>query len=1198
MAPMKSHRKVAGDTLSSSDLTAPKDSLSARESLSDSDTAPDKERSWPPAQLLPVLVLGGSDRLQQLFNTALTNCQLIAIDTPAELIHRWQAEPGWMLIDLATASYPGGDSALDVLEALGQVCHHRPLPVILLVAPGQEREALEAMKLGAADYLFTTDLSAEVLGAKLSLPTDLAPPVPNAEQLSQPYRDLVEHSPDIVERFDCDLRRLYVSPVLTELTGLDTEALLGKTCRELGLDEIMVNTWEAAAAKALATGENQSIEFSTPTLLGVRHFEMAIAPERDEGGDIISLLCISRDITDRIVAGQMQQQQLWEAQTAQAQATSSQDLLNGVLNRINDGIVALDADQRLTFINHRAAEITGRSAAELMGHSIWDAFPEAISQPFYTAFQRAIDQQSPVYEEHYYAPFDRWFENRIYPSTDGTTIYFTDISDRKTAEKSHQNNEQLRQELSLLEQTLESILAGYWDVDFVANTAYLSPGLKRMFGYADHELPNRPDTWQNLIFAEDLPIALDCLSRHIESRGQVPYYNEVRYRHKDGSTVWVLCAGRVIDWDEAGQPGYMVGCHVDITLIKQTETQLKRSAAHLREAQRIGNLGSWEFEVANECVTWSDQLCHIFGRPSGHPPADFEALQALVHPDDRDHHRQTVEALLTTHQPYDEEFRFLLSDGSVRHLQIKGEVVVNAAGALTHLTGTALDVSDRKRHEANLQSLSLRLSLALQSARIGTWERDMITNEIIWDQCLIDLYGFERLGRNANYVDWRAQVYADDIERVETGHQALLDRDAPYDIEFRIWRGDGSLGWIRSSALVQRDPQGQPLSVIGVNYDITDQKCAETQLRDLTMRLELALESGGIGAWEIDLASLEATWDGRMYAMYGLAPSEEPLTFHDWRSCVHIEDVDYVDVTFAGLLAGSVDSTVEFRILRGDGEQRWIRATALVQYDDDQPRRLIGTNVDITAAKQAEAHLLRTTAQLTASNRELEAFAYSVSHDLRAPLRAIDGFSRALVEDYGDQFGDEGRDYFDRIRHNVGRMGQLIDDLLRLSRVSRSAMSYASVDLSTLVQTQIDDLRAADPDRALVVTITPDLVVTADPTLMQVAIANLVQNAWKFTSHHPTAHLEFGAITQNGEIAYYLRDDGAGFDMAYADKLFGVFQRLHNTDEFPGTGIGLATVQRAIHRHSGRVWAEGAVEQGATVYFTLPQQSPLPEVAP
>lgn len=886
----------------------------------------------------------------------------------------------------------------------------------------------------------------------------------------------------------------------------------------------------------------------------------------------------------------------------------------------------------------------------------------------------------------------------------------TDISDRDAAQ-----TEQRQQEPSLLETTLDSFLAGYWELDLVANTAYMSAGLKAMFGYADHELPNAPDTWQTLIYPDDLPIALDGLDRHIQSHGQVPYYIEVRYRHKNGSPLWVICAGQVIDWDPDGRPRRMVGCHVDITRLKHTEAQLRKNEAHLQTAQRIGNLGSWEFELANQHIIWSDQVFRIFGLAVDEKPPSFEALQGYFHPDDQARHRQVVETTMTTYQPYDEEFRIVRADGSPGYIHVKGEAVCNDLGHLTHLTGTVQDISERKQYDAEMQSLSLRLSLALESGgigtwtwnldqgltwdqrmyeiygfpsqtnldayqawvscvypddlplvidkaqkaldedakfdiefrcrrhdgklrwirsaatvrrtptgepidmvginyditdhkqtaielerlslrlslalesgRIGSWERDLKTNEVIWDQCLIDMYGFERLGHQATYEDWRTHVYADDIDWVEAANQTLLETNNPYDLEFRIWRGDGSLGWIRASALVHRDAFGQPMSIIGINYDITAQKQAATELQGLSARLALALESGGFGSWEWDVATNMISWDQRLIELYGFDQGQ-PTTYQDWRDRVYSSDLPAVEAALQAALITDARYDSEFRICRSDGELRWIKANALVyRTPEGQPLGMIGINYDITEAKLTELHMWRTAAQLEASNRELEAFAYSVSHDLRAPLRAIDGFSRALVEDYGDQFDEEGQDYFDRIRHNVSRMGQLIDDLLRLSRVSRQAMVYGPVNLSALVKEQIDELQSAEPDRMVEVTITPGISVSADPTLMQIAIANLVQNAWKFTSQHPNARLEFGMEEQANEPIYYLRDNGAGFDMAYADKLFGVFQRLHNTHEFPGTGIGLATVQRAIHRQGGRVWAEAAVDRGATFYFTLP----------
>jgi PAS domain S-box-containing protein len=249
---------------------------------------------------------------------------------------------------------------------------------------------------------------------------------------------------------------------------------------------------------------------------------------------------------------------------------------------------------------------------------------------------------------------------------------------------------------------------------------------------------------------------------------------------------------------------------------------------------------------------------------------------------------------------------------------------------------------------------------------------------------------------------------------------------------------------------------------------------------------------------------------------------------------------------------------------------------------------------DVTERRQAEheieelnATLQRRATELEVANRELESFSYSVSHDLRAPLRTIDGFSQALLEDYRDQLPRDAQHFLERVRVAAQRMAKLIDDLLELSRISRIPVERHPIDVSALAKSIAEELRQADPQRKVDFDIAPHLKANGDPELLRIAMQNLMNNAWKFTSRRPDAKIEVGSNNGKGPRVFHVRDNGAGFDMAYANKLFGAFQRLHAVTEFPGTGIGLATVQRIIHKHGGRVWAESVVDQGATFYFTL-----------
>ena len=308
---------------------------------------------------------------------------------------------------------------------------------------------------------------------------------------------------------------------------------------------------------------------------------------------------------------------------------------------------------------------------------------------------------------------------------------------------------------------------------------------------------------------------------------------------------------------------------------------------------------------------------------------------------------------------------------------------------------------------------------------------------------------------------------------------------------------------------------------------------------------------------------------------------------------------------FARLIDIGVDKRAhgEVELSRADGTTIPVLvAMSAFELEDTRLRCLVMT--DLTEQRQAEAEIrrlnadlearvARRTADLAQANENLEAFTYSVAHDLRSPLRAMSGFSEALLEEYADRLDEGGREYATRIESASQHMAQLIDDLLHLSSVSRAEIHLEPVDLSREVASVAQELQNREPDRQVNLVIEDGVWVTADRLLIHTVVENLIGNAWKFTSHRTKANIEFGTVpATNAPICCYVRDDGAGFDPAYMNKLFQPFQRLHSTTDFPGTGIGLASVRRIIERHGGRAWAEGAVDHGATFYFTLGAKEP------
>jgi PAS domain S-box-containing protein len=290
-------------------------------------------------------------------------------------------------------------------------------------------------------------------------------------------------------------------------------------------------------------------------------------------------------------------------------------------------------------------------------------------------------------------------------------------------------------------------------------------------------------------------------------------------------------------------------------------------------------------------------------------------------------------------------------------------------------------------------------------------------------------------------------------------------------------------------------------------------------------------------------------------------------------------------------------SGLDIRGRRKDGTEMALELSLSPRQDGAQPGAMAIVR-DVTVQRASEREIRRLNRdlhahakELEAINGELEAFSYSVSHDLRAPLRAIDGFSQALLEDYGEHLDSAGKDYLQRVRNGAQSMSLLIDDLLKLSRVTRSELRIAEVDLANLAREVVEELREAEPERDVAVEIEDILQVHGDTALLRVALQNLLNNAWKFTACTEPARIQVGRSSLDGDSVVFVRDNGVGFDMAYSSKLFGAFQRLHPQREFPGTGIGLATVQRVIHKHGGRVWAESEVNHGASFYFTLGERA-------
>lgn len=512
------------------------------------------------------------------------------------------------------------------------------------------------------------------------------------------------------------------------------------------------------------------------------------------------------------------------------------------------------------------------------------------------------------------------------------------------------------------------------------------------------------------------------------------------------------------------------------------------------------------------------------------------------------------------------------------------------------LRALAQDLTERKLVEAALKRSEKSYRELVDTATEGIWRGDAEDKTVFVNPQLAAMLGYsvdEMIGKPL--IDFTAPDVRALVERrLERRREGEADR---YDLA--MVRKDGQRVIVLVSETQTKNDLGAYVGSVAFLSDITDIKRAEEALRTSERTLFKFLESMPVGIVVCDPKGkhLYSNEKSQQLLGKGVDPSLPPeMAPSFYQAYVAGTDQPYPNerAPLFRALKGESSMVDDVEIRKPDTFFRLeVWGTPIT---DSEGKVLYGIAVfqDITERKQTEQRIIdlnksleEQAGHLTDVNRELEAFSYSVSHDLRAPLRSIDGFSNILIEDYSGVLDDQGKDYLKRVRAGCQRMGQLIDDLLKLSRVTRDEMTLGTVDLSKVAGGVLAELKKLQPDRKVKIVIEDKAVIWGDTHLFRILLTNLLGNSWKFTAKQPKPVIEFGTTTIGGEKVYYVRDNGAGFDMKYADKLFMPFQRLHSSDEFAGSGIGLATAQRIVHRHGGRIWAEGEVSKGATFFFTV-----------
>ena len=885
-----------------------------------------------------------------------------------------------------------------------------------------------------------------------------------------------------------------------------------------------------------------------------------------------------------------------------------------ILNALPAHIALLDNDGVILAVNEAWRRFTGANARQGARDGVGVNYLEtcdiargpdsAEARQVAEGIRAVLDGSLKKYSIEYpcHSPMEqRWFLLIVTPLAEdhlnGAVVMHLNISERKRAEI------QLRRLAGAMDATVDAIyLVDRASMRFV----HVNDAACRMLKKTREELLALGPAGVLSIPGVELKRTYD----DIIASGEPPAPLEMLRHREDGSQVWIELRRQA----QHSADGWLIVTMVrDITARKRVSDELLESDRRFADMMGNVDLMSIVIDPQSRIIYCNDYFLALTGwrreELLGENFVDLIIPANLVD-EVREVHSGMIADLPAARHHVNE---ILTRSGERRLIRWNNSVLRSPSGEVIGTASIGEDVTERTRVEEalkvsereqrqlveELERERARLVAAQRVAKIGSWETDVATLSVIWSDETHRIFETDPVTFHPTHEHFLEYVHpADRIAVDEAFSQSLREHAAYHSIEHRLQLPDGRIKFVEERWRVFFDQQDKPVRAVGTCQDITERNEVAQEFRESERRFSDLLRN-------VELASVMLDCEGRItfcneYLLRLTGWQYEKVIGKNWFEVFKRKPARDGQEFFAMLRANQHGVLVrENEIFTRFGEPRLMRwNNALLRSGTGEIIGSASIGEDVTARKHAEdevrrlnANLERTvaerTAALEAANRELEAFDYSVSHDLRAPIRHIEGFSTMLMEEYGDRLDERGRDFLQRTQNAAHRMEELVGDLLALSLVSRGELNREEIDLSALALRVFADLQKTEPGRVIGCVVTPGLTANADRGLLRIVLENLIGNARKFSAGRSGAKIEVGSAATERGIAFFVRDNGAGFDAVYADRLFAPFQRLHAQSEFKGTGIGLATVSRIITRHGGRVWAEGVVDEGATFHFTL-----------
>jgi len=892
-----------------------------------------------------------------------------------------------------------------------------------------------------------------------------------------------------------------------------------------------------------------------------------------------------------------------------------------VLDTMADLFVAYDRELNIVFVNRALALASRERHGDLVGRNQWDVWPDMRGTVVDDSFQRALSTGLPVRFDYHYPKTDVWVEVDAYPSGEHLLVYFRDVTSLRLAAS---EAERRGRELGRL---LDAIPHIAWATGTDGAMRYINARWREYTGVDGMDLALIRDA----IHPEDLPNVMASMSRSRATGVPEPY--ELRLRRHDGEYRWHRVEPAPL-LGEGGEIEAWIGTSTDVHDQVLSSVTLRESEERLRLALESASLASWAADLGSGIASYSEAAGPMFGRPRAPFSLTFDEWAVFVHPEDLEPTLSAFAAAVERGEPYRVTSRLVREDGSVRWISVNGAVTRDADGRPLRALGVLADVTEERELERAIKEGEAQYRQTAEGLPQLVWTSDASGRRDYFNERWVEYTG-RGLGNSED--PWGKAIHPDDREAATANWERAVEKGTPFEAEYRLRGRDGSHRWFLGRAIPLRNDEGAVSRWFGTCTDIHDQKEALRALevanefavsiaQDLDLeRIVQALTDACTEAVAADFGSFfynVVNEEGEALMIYTLsgAPLEAFARFgmpratqvfgptfrgegvirsenirkdprygkmgepHHGMPKGHLPVVSYLAVpvvsrtgeVIGGLFFGHHQQgrfTHEHEAIVSS-----FAAQAAVAMDNARLYKQVRE-----MNEELERKVDERTSELLAANERLQGFTYHVSHDLRAPLRAIVATSAMIQDDFGPALPQAAHELLERQADAGRRMGQLVDDLLRLSRVGQQEMVFQQVDVTELARDAAAEAMATHPYTKAMVVVAEDLIARADPRLLRLALLNLIENAVKYSPDGGTVR-----VGRREDGAFSVSDEGIGMESQYLERIFEPFQRLHRDEAFRGTGIGLANVRQVIERHGGKVWAESEPGVGSTFLFTLP----------